>query len=231
MDRARGAQAFGWQIQRHSSGHRRRRRRSSGKVRLRVRYQAAAAGTRTNAVGDLNGYRGNSTGGAGATTAFAGATAIGTGATTTRANQVVLGGTGSSVTVGDLTASTAAQTGPVSIVTADAGGTLGRSTINLTQLGALPGQVNTLFNLTEINRRDIRKANEGVAMALALDSPSVPAGANFAVSGGIGYYQNRTAATTAFSARVSDKAIISAGVGVGLNSGEVGARGGFQFAW
>jgi hypothetical protein len=169
--------------------------------------------------------------GFGATSAFAGATAIGTGATTTRANQVVLGGTGSSATVGDLTASTAAQTGPVSIVTADAGGTLGRSTINLTQLGALPGQVNTLFNLTEINRRDIRKANEGVAMALALDSPSVPAGANFAVSGGIGYYQNRTAATTAFSARVSDKAIISAGVGVGLNSGEVGARGGFQFAW
>ena len=95
----------------------------------------------------------------------------------------------------------------------------------------MQGQVGNLFTLSEINRRDIRKANEGVAIALALDSPSVPAGAKFAVSGGIGYYQNRTAATTAFSARVSDRAIISAGVGVGLDSGEVGARGGFQFAW
>jgi hypothetical protein len=30
---------------------------------------------------------------------------------------------------------------------------------------------------------------------------------------------------------VSENAAISAGVGVGFDSGEVGARGGFQFAW
>ncbi|WJY19212.1 YadA-like family protein [Alteriqipengyuania flavescens] len=32
-------------------------------------------------------------------------------------------------------------------------------------------------------------------------------------------------------ARVGDNASVSAGVGVGFNSGEVGARGGFQVAW
>ena len=77
----------------------------------------------------------------------------------------------------------------------------------------------------------VDKAYEGVAMGLAMESPSLPAGTNFGVSGGVGYYNDKTAATAAFAARVGDNASISAGVGVGLNSGEVGARGGFQFAW
>ena len=88
-----------------------------------------------------------------------------------------------------------------------------------------------MFNLNDINRRDISRANEGVAMALAMESPSLPAGTNFALSGGVGYFQNRTAVTTAVSARVGTNASISAGVGVGVDSGEVGARGGFQIAW
>ena len=34
-----------------------------------------------------------------------------------------------------------------------------------------------------------------------------------------------------FAARVGTNASVSAGVGVGFDSGEVGARGGFQIAW
>jgi trimeric autotransporter adhesin len=64
-----------------------------------------------------------------------------------------------------------------------------------------------------------------------MESPALPAGTSFALSGGIGYYQNRSAATTAFTARVGKNASVSAGVGFGLNTGEVGARGGFQVAW
>jgi hypothetical protein len=95
----------------------------------------------------------------------------------------------------------------------------------------LQGQTTTLFNLASINRREIQKANEGVAMALAMDTPAIPSGAHFAVSGGVGYYNNREAATAAFSARIGEMSSFSAGVGVGFNSGEVGARAGFQAAW
>jgi hypothetical protein len=172
----------------------------------------------------------------------------------------VLGGAGSSVRIGDIAASTALQqASSANLATVDANGVLGRSTIapaaittlqttvaaqgtSITALQAtqatqgasitaLQGQTATLFDLSDINRRGIRKANEGVAMALAMETPGIPTGANFALSGGIGYYEDRTAATAAFSARVGEMSAVSAGVGVGLNTGEVGARAGFQMAW
>ncbi len=49
--------------------------------------------------------------------------------------------------------------------------------------------------------------------------------------GGFGYYNNRTAGTASFTARIGNMSSFSAGVGIGLNSGEVGARAGFQHAW
>lgn len=52
-----------------------------------------------------------------------------------------------------------------------------------------------------------------------------------ALSGGVGYYNNASAASMAATARVSEKATISAGLGVGFETGEVGARGGFQVVW
>jgi trimeric autotransporter adhesin len=64
-----------------------------------------------------------------------------------------------------------------------------------------------------------------------MESPTVPTGANYAMSGGIGYYDERAAATAAFSARVGEMSSVSAGIGVGFDSGEVGARAGFQVAW
>jgi fumarylacetoacetate (FAA) hydrolase family protein len=151
----------------------------------------------------------------------------------------MLGATGSSVRVGDIAASTAAQTGTLSYVTVDADGTLGRGTgPDLSGLAALSAnqaaqgtQINTLFDLADLNRRDIGRANEGVAMALAMESPNLPAGATFAVGGGFGYYNHRTAGTASFTARVGNMSQVSAGVGFGLNSGEVGARAGFQHAW
>ncbi|MFN3389606.1 MAG: YadA-like family protein, partial [Allosphingosinicella sp.] len=76
-----------------------------------------------------------------------------------------------------------------------------------------------------------RKANEGVAMALAMETPYLPAGTSFGVAGGVGYFQNRAAGTASFAARVGETSSFSAGVGVGLDSGEFGARAGFQAAW
>jgi hypothetical protein len=99
------------------------------------------------------------------------------------------------------------------------------------QITTLQGQTANLFDLSEANRRGIRKANEGVAMALAMETPGIPSGANYAVSGGIGYFDERAAASAAFSARVGEMSSVSAGLGVGFNTGEVGARAGFQMAW
>lgn len=59
-------------------------------------------------------------------------TAIGTGARTNADNQVTIGGPGSSVRIGDIAASTAAQVGPVQAVTVDANGTLGRQSVATT---------------------------------------------------------------------------------------------------
>ncbi|MDQ3077391.1 MAG: YadA-like family protein [Pseudomonadota bacterium] len=219
-----------------------------GNVAIATNLGTTALGVRSAATAD------NATAvGARTTAAFARSTAIGADATTTAANQVALGGAGSSVRVGDIAASTAAQeAASVGVATVDANGTLGRNTVLLgtvvsqgttiaaqgvsiasqgAAITALQTDSMTLFDLVRDNREDIRDANEGVAMALALDSPSVPSGARFAVSGGVGYFKGRSALATAVSAAVSEMALVSAGIGYGFKSKEVGARAGFQFAW
>jgi hypothetical protein len=214
---------------------------------------ATPTGARATAIGrGANAVANGTAIGVFANAAASGSTAIGQNAAATRANEVKLGGTGSIIALGDIAASDAAQSGQEFFLTIDNNGTVGRggqSQAALSQMGsqiaslqqgqaliddqvaALQTGQAQLFNLSQINRRDIRKANEGVAMALAMESPALPAGTSFALSGGIGYYQNRSAATTAFTARVGKNASVSAGVGFGLNTGEVGARGGFQVAW
>lgn len=185
-----------------------------------------------------------------ANASHAGSTAIGQSATTTAANQVSLGGAGSSVRAGDIAASTAAQTGPLNIMTVDGSGTFGRgasiaSFAGASQVAALEasfagqaaqiatlqaGQA-TLLQLSDFNLREVRRANEGVAMALSMETPHLPAGATFAVASGVGYFRERAAMTASFAARVGPMNALSAGVGVGFNSGDVGARAGFQHAW
>ena len=155
----------------------------------------------------------------------------------------MVGGTGSSVTLGDVAASTAAQTGALSFVTVDASGTLGRTAgpdlggiisaqAALAATQATQGtQIDALFDLADVNREDVDRANEGVAMALSMESPHLPSGARFAIGGGVGYYNSRTAGTASFAARIGEMSSFSAGLGVGFDSGEVGARAGFQAAW
>ena len=236
---------------------------------------------------------------------FANSVALGTNATTVRANQVMLGGAGSSTSVGDIAASTAAQTGAVSFVTVDATGTLGQGTLDVsglvagqavqdtrltalegvtatqatqiaavqttqaaqgtvlvqhtaqimatsaqvaqqgvtianmqtgmqvlnTQIAGISSKVDQLFAADAVNKKAIGRANEGVALALALESPAVPADGKFALSMGAGFWEGRSAASIAMSYRIAPSATVSGGVGVGLNSGKVGGRVGFQVAW
>ena len=75
------------------------------------------------------------------------------------------------------------------------------------------------------------RAATGNVVVVAMDSPSIPAGASFAVSGGVGYFKNRAAFAAAISAALGSMSSLSAGVGYGFSSKELGARAGFQFAW
>jgi len=235
---ATAATAYGWRAE------------ATAERATAIGHLATASGVRSVALGEAAIASGEFATALGnqASATFANSTALGNGATTTRANQVVLGGAGTSVTIGDIAASTAAQAGTIAggsifVATTDASGTLGQgpavnSFATQTQLAATNANVaanaaniGTLFDLTDLNRRDIRKANEGVAMALAMETPHLPAGTNVGLSGGLGYYQERVAGTMALAARVGQNASVSAGVGIGFDSGEVGARGGFQVAW
>lgn len=152
-----------------------------------VGVRAAATGIAATAVGRFAAASGvNATAlGSGAVATFAGSTALGFGSATTAANQVSVGGTGSSVRVGDIAASTAAQTGTLAVATVDANGTLGRdttllssvaslqsaSTSQLAQLTGLNGSVSTLFDLRSRDRDDFKR---GVAAATAMGQASFP---------------------------------------------------------
>ena len=113
---------------------------------------------------------------------------------------------------------------------ATAGVATNLAAINSSILG-LQGDVDTLYSQNRRQDRLIDKANEGVAMALAMESPNIPAGSTFALSGGIGGFQGKNALATAISAAIGEKATVSAGLGYGLNTGEVGYRAGFQVAF
>jgi hypothetical protein len=95
----------------------------------------------------------------------------------------------------------------------------------------MQGQIGSLFDLADVNRRGVNRAYEGVAMALAMESPSLSASGRFALSGGVGVFASKVAGTAAFSARIDPVTAFSAGIGVGFGSGKVGARAGLQREW
>ncbi|MXO89398.1 YadA-like family protein [Pontixanthobacter aquaemixtae] len=223
-----GATAFGWR-----SGANAERATALG-------HLAQADGVRSVAVGEAAGAGADGAIAIGNEASADGvdSIAIGNGATATNDGQVVIANLGTS---------TASQMGPISVVTADQNGTLGLTTglasnaavsansANITALQTLTAnqsaRIDDLFGRTAANSAAIDRANEGVAMALAMESPMLPPGTSFALSGGVGYFENQGAGTIAMTVRAGENAAFSAGVGVGFDSGEVGARGGFQVAW
>ncbi len=108
---------------------------------------------------------------------------------------------------------------------------MGQLNAAIGDITALENSVAGLFQHDRAQDRKIGKATEGVAMALALDSPSIPPGASFAMSGGIGGYDGKHALATAISAAIGEMATVSAGFGYGFSTHEVGYRAGFQIAW
>ena len=190
-----------------------------------IGWQSTASAERAQAFGHLanaSGVRSTAVGEA-ATAGGLNSIAIGNQASAASDNQIALGG------AGQLQASTTSQSGNTNIVTTDANGTLGTS-VSVDSL-ATSRQFNDLRS--EYNRQEDRldEAEDGIAMALSLETPVIPSGKRYAMSFGTGYYNSSSALSTSFAGRLSDSMTISAGAGVGLDTGKVGARGGVTFAW
>ena len=207
-----------------------------------VGYQAQARDENATAIGTQ------------ARAEYAKSTAIGYAAVTTAANQVVLGGAGSSVVIGDLDASTAAQEGPVDVVTVDANGVLGKQQVATaasvaavradmgyiaavtdaqfqalsSDVAALGGRVNVLgFRLDQLDR----SAMGGIAAAAALGSAIALPDKAFTIAGNVATHGGEQGYAASFTGRVSDSFAIGAGIAGNTGDDEVTAQVGFAFGF
>ena len=164
------------------------------------------------------------------------ATAVGYLANTTRANQVMLGGTGSSVAIGDIRASDAVQIGAEQFVTIDAAGTLGVSNAATTaqvdavrvsmnhiaavtdaqfgaleaRVGTLAGSIDTLFDLTNEVDAD---AQRGIAAVASAANPHFPSRAGrTSYASNIAYYRGEVGVSAGLMHRFDGDFAITAGV-------------------
>ena len=144
-----------------------RRATATGANSLAVGQMAVAGAANATAIGN------------GANAGFANSTALGANVATSAENQVMLGGSGTHVRIGDIAASTLAQeTASVALATVDANGVLGRNTVLLPTLAALQGasslqsgRIDELFDLRRLDRRDMR---QGIAAAVAMGQAAMP---------------------------------------------------------
>lgn len=108
--------------------------------------------------------------GAGASAGYNNSVAIGAGATALREGQVVLGTSSNTYTMAGIgsSASRAAQSGPVKLVTADANGNLATTDFDITGLNS---DITRLKTTVDRNRKD---ANKGIAAAMAMTGAPTP---------------------------------------------------------
>jgi hypothetical protein len=229
---------------------------SRGDYSVALGYSSFAPANQATAIG----YRGQAHGvnstaiGTGTNAGHANSTAVGTGATTTRANQVMLGGTGSSVVVADIASSTAAQQGPVDVVTIDAAGTLGRqrvatagqvetvrlgmdhiSAVTDAQFSTLGGRVTALesqmadigFRLEDTNDM----ARGGIAAAMAFGGTMIVPDSTVSVSLNASTFQGEQGFAGSVAARVAERVYVSGGITGSTVKDTTGARAGVAFGF
>ena len=81
------------------------------------------------------------------------------------------------------------------------------------------------------NAQGIANNKEGIAMAMALDAPYVPADKQFAVSGGIGSFEGNQAVAISMGYRFNANTQMDAGITYGASNKQVGGRVGITYAW
>lgn len=188
-----------------------------------VGVTATASGSDSSVLGSqstASGFRSNVFGNS-STAAFDNSTAIGAVVNTTREDQMMFGNTTNTYTTPGITsaASTAAQTGPVELVTSDAGGNL--ATMDPATLG--------IASTTDADRN-----TEGVAMAMALSGiPNIlPDDATIGLSVNWGNFDGENAVAFGGTARVTDHVFFNGGGAVGSGGQNPhGGRAGVTIAW
>jgi hypothetical protein len=90
----------------------------------------------------------------------------------------------------------------------------------------LPGTT-TCVNVQDDNN----KALEGTAIGLAIPSPQVDSGHNYAIGGNVGTFQGQTAIGIGAAVKANDNLTFSAGAGYGLGQGTIGGKAGFNLSW
>jgi hypothetical protein len=175
--------------------------------------------------------------GNGASAGQAGSVAIGPGVSTTRAGQIALGSSGSTYTIAGISsdASRAAQSGAVRLVTSDLAGNLATSTLDLGQLAGFGGRLGSLENqvaaLDNAVGRGLRRADGGIAAAMALGGTVMPPDSHIAVSFNLATYRGEQGFSGAVVARVTDHVWVSGGFAGSTVRGSTGGRAGVTFGW
>ena len=166
-----------------------------------------------------------------------GSVAIGNGVTTVRAGQVSLGTSTSTYTMAGISssASRAAQSGALNLVKSDIAGNLGTSSLDIGVLQGLGGRTSSLeSNVTALDgalHQGMRRANGGIAAAMALGGTLLPPNSNFAVSFNLANYRGQQGFSGAAVARVTDKVWVSGGIAGSTVKGSTGSRVGVTSGW
>ncbi len=193
---------------------------------------ATASGSSSTAVGQSSTASGSGSTavGQGATAAFSNSAAFGNGAAATAANQQMFGTSTNTYTTPGITsaASKAAQTGPIQLVTSDAGGDLATSSLSglgiasSADISALNSSINNVAN----------RAYSGVAMAFAMAGvPTVLPGETFVTTMNYGTFEGASAMSFNGAMRVTDHIQFDAGIGYAPDQGIVGGRAGVRIGW
>jgi len=166
-----------------------------------------------------------------------GAVAIGPNAVASRPDQISLGSSASTYTMAGIAsdASRAAQEGALRLVTTDLAGNLGTSTLDIATLQGLDERTSMLEgrvgSLDAALDQGLRRADAGIAAAMALGGTLLPPDSNFALSFNLATYRGEQGFSGAAVARVTDTVWVSAGVAGSTVKGSTGGRAGVTFGW
>ena len=175
-------------------------------------------------------------------------TAVGARSITTANDQVMLGGAGSSVAVGDIDASTAAQDGQLYAVTVDDSGTLGKgdalasaqavqslgnnfrqvASFHDAEILALTSRVDTLdFQLQDLDE----STRGGIATSMAMGGMMIVPDSTISVSLNGSTYRGEQGFAGGITARVAPKVYVSATVAGSTAKNTTGGRVGVAFGF
>jgi hypothetical protein len=135
-------------------------------------------------------------------------------------------------------ASKAAQSGPVQVVTSDSGGNLATSTLaglglaSSADVGAINSQLSAInAHLSELDMRTSR-AYTGVAMAFAMAGvPTLLPSEKFAASMNLGTFLGGNGVAINGAFRISNSMQLNGGVAYGLDGSVAGGRVGLRVGW